>query len=189
VHRDGSPASFRRQENRPCAKRGENMGEFQFIIIAAVMMILVSSIIYVVKQKREKAQRNLRKAERPAANRRENFRLRVNMKNSVMEVLKVGSLEVNQNDYCEIVDISAGGVGLISYYDFPLKQQVYVRVHFYLNDEEFSLDGRIVRKIERINKSSYFYGIQFLNLSARNENRLLKEIFAMENERRKIAIR
>jgi len=161
------------------------MEEYLILIVA---VIIVSPIVYFVSQKELKKQRKLKKEEKQA-NRRDNFRLRVMIKNSIMEVLKVGSIDVNRNNYCEIVDVSAGGAGVISYYDFPLQQQVYVRVHFYLNDEEFSLDGRIVRKIERINKSSFFYGVQFLNLSSRDEKRLVKEIYAIENQRRKIAIK
>jgi c-di-GMP-binding flagellar brake protein YcgR len=163
------------------------MEQYQTIIVVAVV-ILVSSIIYGVRLGKMKKHRLLKNEEKQA-NRRDNFRLRVMIKNSLMEVLKVGSISVNQNDYCEIVDISAGGAGIVSYYDLPLKQSVFVRVHFYLNDEEFSLNGRVVRKTERINKSSFFYGIQFLNLTTRDENRLLKEIVALENHRRKIAIK
>ncbi|WP_342429524.1 PilZ domain-containing protein [Neobacillus sp. FSL H8-0543] len=157
------------------------------IVAVAVLIILVSSIVLVVKQKRVTKQNNSIQAEKKA-NRRDNFRLRVNIKQSILEVLKVGSIVVNQSDQCEIVNISAGGVGVVSYYDFPLKQSIYVRVHFYLNAEEFSLNGRIVRKAERINKSGFLYGIQFLNLSASDQNRLMKEVFAMENERRKMEI-
>jgi c-di-GMP-binding flagellar brake protein YcgR len=164
------------------------MGQYQSFIVVAVAVILVSSIIYRVRLGELKKHRQLKKEEKQA-NRRDNFRLRVMIKNSLMEVLKVGSISVNQNDYCEIVDISAGGAGIVSYYDFPLKQSVFVRIHFYLNDEEFSLNGRVVRKTERINKSSFFYGIQFLNLTTRDENRLIKEIVALENQRRKIAIK
>lgn len=163
------------------------MEENQILIVAAVV-ILVSSIIYLAKLYKMKKRRKPKKEEKQV-NRRDNFRLRVMIKNTIMEVLRVGSLDVNQNDYCEIEDISVGGAGIISYYDLPLKQKVYVRVHFHLNDEEFSLDGRIVRKIERINKNSFFYGIQFLNLSSSDEKRLMKEIFALENKRRKIAIK
>ncbi len=163
------------------------MEQYQTLIVVAIV-ILVSSIIYRLRLGKIKNQRQLKKEEKQT-NRRDNFRLRVMIKNSLMEVLKVGSTSVNQNDYCEIVDISAGGAGIVSYYDLPLKQSVFVRIHFYLNDEEFSLNGRVVRKIERINKSSFFYGIQFLNLSTRDENRLIKEIVALENQRRKIAIK
>jgi c-di-GMP-binding flagellar brake protein YcgR len=166
------------------------MEEFQFnILLAAAMVVLVSFIIYLVIHKSETRKRNSKKVEKKQENRRDNFRLRVNMKDSLMEVLKVGSINVNQHDYCEIVDVSAGGVGIISYQDLPLKQKVYVRVHFYLNDEAFSLNGRIVRKIERINRNSFLYGIQFLDLSTRDENRLIKEIYALENQRRKMVIK
>ncbi|MEH7009956.1 PilZ domain-containing protein [Neobacillus niacini] len=166
------------------------MGDFQFnILLAVAMVVLVSFIIYLVIHKRETRKRNSKKVEKKQVNRRDNFRLRINMKDSLMEVLKVGSINVNQHDYCEIVDISAGGVGIISYLDFTLKQNVYVRVHFYLNEDAFSLNGRIVRKIERINRSSFLYGIQFLNLSTKDENRLIKEIVALENQRRKMSLK
>lgn len=122
-------------------------------------------------------------------NRRDNFRFRINIKNTVMEVLKIGNLNVNEFFYCEIVDVSAGGVGVLCENDFPLREKVYVKIHFHLNHEEFMLDGRIVRKTENIKKRAVLYGIQFINLSQYDENRLMKTIFAMENERRKIAIK
>lgn len=106
-----------------------------------------------------------------------------------MEVLKIGSLDVNEYFYCEIVDVSAGGVGILSEYDFPLREKVYVKINFYLDNEEFMLNGRIVRKTENIKKRAVLYGIQFVDLSTYDENRLLKTIFAMENQRRKIDIK
>lgn len=164
------------------------MDEFTLILLAIVLIILVSSIIYMVHKKRGAKHQHRKQADKPA-NQRKNFRVRVELKNSIMEVLKVGSTEINEHDACEIIDISTGGVGVVSYCDLPLKQQVFIRVHFYLNNETFSINGRIVRKIERINKNSFLYGVQFLELSPREENRLLKEIVAIENERRKIAIK
>jgi c-di-GMP-binding flagellar brake protein YcgR len=153
-----------------------------------VLIILVSSIIYFTNINRKKRQRTAQKEVKPP-NRRDNFRFRINIKNTLMEVLKIGSLDVNQYVYCEIVDVSAGGVGILIDYDFPLREKVYVKVHFYLDQEEFMLNGRIVRKTENIKKRAVLYGIQFVDLSTYDENRLLKTIFAMENERRRIAIK
>lgn len=164
------------------------MGEFQIIIAIAAILIIVSSIIYAIQQQRIKKQRNLKKAEKKE-NRRDSFRLRVDLKNSIMEVLKIGNIDVNEFDDCQISDVSAGGAGIVSYYDLPLKQKVYVKLHFYLNNESFSLNGRIVRKVERINKNNYFYGIQFLDLSIPEEERLIKEIVALENRRRQTSIK
>lgn len=157
-------------------------------IAVVVLIILVSSIIYLTNINRKKRQRTVQKEVKPP-NRRDNFRFRINIKNTLMEVLKIGSLSVNQYVYCEIVDVSAGGVGILIDYDFPLREKVYVKVHFYLDHEEFKLNGRIVRKTENIKKRAVLYGIQFVDLSTYDENRLLKTIFAMENERRKIAIK
>lgn len=165
------------------------MEEIQVISIAAVAFILlVSSIVYSTHTNRKKRQRNAQKEVKPP-NRRDNFRFRINIKNTLMEVLKIGSLNVNEYVYCEIVDVSAGGVGILIDYDFPLREKVYVKVHFYLDHEVFMLNGRIVRKIENIKKQAVLYGIQFIDLSAYDENRLMKKIVAMENERRKIAIK
>jgi c-di-GMP-binding flagellar brake protein YcgR len=165
------------------------MEEIQVIKIAAVVLIiLVSSIIFLTNTNRKKRQRTVQKEVKPP-NRRDNFRFRINIKNTLMEVLKIGSLDVNQYVYCEIVDVSAGGVGILIDYDFPLREKVYVKVHFYLDNEEFILNGRIVRKIEKLKKRAVLYGIQFVDLSANDENRLMKTIVSMENERRKIAIK
>ncbi|MEH7493926.1 PilZ domain-containing protein [Neobacillus niacini] len=165
------------------------MEEMQVIKIAGVVLIiLVSSIIYFTNSNRKKRHRTAQKEVKPP-NKRDNFRFRINIKNTVMEVLKIGSLNVNEYVYCEIVDVSAGGVGILSDYDFPLREKVYVKVHFYLDNQEFMLNGRIVRKIENLKKQTVLYGIQFIGLSAYDENRLMKTIVAMENERRKIAIK
>ncbi|MEH7273214.1 PilZ domain-containing protein [Neobacillus vireti] len=165
------------------------MEEIQVIKIAAVVLtILVSSILYITITNRKKRQRTAQKKVKQP-NKRDNFRFRINIKNTLMEVLKIGSLDVNQYVYCEIVDVSAGGVGILSEYDFPLREKVYIKIHFNLDHEEFVLNGRIVRKTENIKKRILLYGIQFIDLPANDENRLLKKIFAMENERRKIAIK
>ncbi|WP_419955439.1 PilZ domain-containing protein [Neobacillus niacini] len=157
-------------------------------IAAVALIILVSSIIYLTNSNRKKRQRTVQKEVKPP-NRRDNFRFRTNIKNTLMEVLKIGSLDVNEYFYCEIVDVSAGGVGILSEYDFPLREKVYVKINFYLDNEEFMLNGRIVRKTENIKKRAVLYGIQFVDLSTYDENRLLKTIFAMENQRRKIDIK
>jgi c-di-GMP-binding flagellar brake protein YcgR len=164
------------------------MVDSQQFLTVVVIIILIFSILFVAKNKRVTSQQATKKDVKQA-NRRDNFRIRVSIKNTVMEVLKIGSTYVNEHDYCEIVDVSAGGVGILSDYDFPLREKVYIKIHLYLNDEEFTLNGRIVRKIEKINKRSIFYGVQFINLSESDENRLIKEIVAMENRRRKISIK
>ncbi|MEC1522159.1 PilZ domain-containing protein [Neobacillus niacini] len=157
-------------------------------IAAVALIILVSSIIYLANSNRKKRQRTVQKEVKPP-NRRDNFRFRINIKNTLMEVIKIGNLDVNEYIYCEVVDVSAGGVGILSEYDFPLREKVYVKINFYLDNEEFMLNGRIVRKTENIKKRAVLYGIQFVDLSTYDENRLLKIIFAMENQRRKIAIK
>src|SRR3954464_2487220 len=109
------------------------MEEIQVIKIAGVVLILlVSCILYFTYTNRKKRQRTVQKEVKPP-NKRDNFRFRINIKNTLMEVLKIGSLDVNEYVYCEIVDVSVGGVGILSDYDYPLREKVYVKVHFHLD--------------------------------------------------------
>jgi c-di-GMP-binding flagellar brake protein YcgR len=106
-----------------------------------------------------------------------------------MEVIKIGESDVNESELCEIVDVGASGLGLYSKNDYPIREKVLVKLLFKLNDKEFSVDGVLVRKVEAVNKDRVLYGVNFMNLSDGNENKLLKEIAAIENSRRKISIR
>jgi hypothetical protein len=163
----------------------------QYIIIAIAVILLIGVIVFYYSRRKKAGLSNQNdvKEEKKLVNLRGNFRLRLDIEDALMEVVKIGDTEVNDSELCEIVDVSASGVGLYSKNDYLIRKKVLVKLFFKLNDKEFSVDGVMVRKVEAINKDNILYGINFINLSDGEENKLLKEIAAIENSRRKISIR
>lgn len=167
------------------------MENIQFTIIAIAVILLIGLILFYNsrRKKAELSNENDINKEKKIENQRGNFRLRLDIEDAIMEVIKIGDSDVNESELCEIVDVSASGMGIYSKIDYPIRKKVLVKLFFKLNDKEFSVDGVMVRKVEVINKDRVLYGVNFMNLSDGNENKLLKEIAAIENSRRKISIR
>jgi c-di-GMP-binding flagellar brake protein YcgR len=166
------------------------MENIQFIIIGIALILLIGIIIY-FKSKNNyeeiKNEKEVKEFKRP--NKRDNFRLRIDVEDALMEVTKIGDFNVNDSEVCEIVDISASGMGVYSDKDYPIRNNVHAKLYFKLNFKEFSFDGILVRKVEISNKQKIQYGVKFINLSDGDQNRLLKEIAAIDNSRRKMPIR
>ncbi|EHL74634.1 hypothetical protein HMPREF1015_03272 [Bacillus smithii 7_3_47FAA] len=83
----------------------------------------------------------------------------------------------------KIKDISYLGMKLSCKLDFPVRKKIFLRLHFVLCDEEFSLKGKIVRKEERMD--DIFYGIEFIELHHQDQQRLYQVIRKLELERKK----
>jgi c-di-GMP-binding flagellar brake protein YcgR len=167
------------------------MENIQLITIATAVILLIVIIVFFNFRRNKAKLSNVEdiNKEKKIENQRGNFRLRLDIEDALMEVIKIGESDVNESELCEIVDVSASGLGLYSKNDYPIREKVLVKLLFKLNDKEFSVDGVLVRKVEAVNKDRVLYGVNFMNLSDGNENKLLKEIAAIENSRRKISIR
>jgi c-di-GMP-binding flagellar brake protein YcgR len=167
------------------------MENIQFITIATAVILLIAVIVFYNyrKKKAELSNEEDINKEKKIENQRGNFRLRLDIEDALMEVTKIGDTARNDSELCEIVDVSASGLGLYSKNDYPIREKVLVKLLFKLNYKEFSVDGVLVRKVEAANKDRVLYGVNFMNLSDGEENKLLKEIAAIENSRRKISIR
>jgi c-di-GMP-binding flagellar brake protein YcgR len=163
----------------------------QFTILAVAVILLIGLLLFYNshKKKADLSSPNNINREKKLENQRGNFRLRLDIEDALMEVIKIDDSEVNDSELCEIVDISASGMGIYSKIDYPIRKQVLVKLLFKLNEKEFSVDGVLVRKVEVSNKDRILYGVNFMNLSDGEENKLLKEIASIENSRRKISIR
>lgn len=83
----------------------------------------------------------------------------------------------------KIKDISYSGMKLSCKLDFPVRKKIFLRLHFVLYDEEFSLKGKIVRKEERMD--DIFYGIEFIELDHQDQQRFYQVIRKLELERKK----
>jgi c-di-GMP-binding flagellar brake protein YcgR len=170
--------------------RGVVMENIHFIIIGIAFILLIGIIFYFKSRKSNeetKPIKELKEIQKP--NKRDNFRLRIDVEDALLEVTKIGDIDVSDSEVCEIVDISASGMGIYSDKDYPIRNNVLAKLYFKLNYKEFSFDGILVRKVEVSNKQKIQYGVKFINLSDGDQNRLLKEIAAIDNSRRKIQIK
>lgn len=79
--------------------------------------------------------------------------------------------------------ISRTGLQMICDYDLPVRKQISLQLYFVLQNEEFSFKGKIVRKVEQLN--NIVYGIEFIEVNDKEQQRLHLLIQQMEIERRK----
>lgn len=83
----------------------------------------------------------------------------------------------------DIFNLSAGGLVFTASLDFALYEQVLCE--FDLLDEEFVLEGRIVRKLE---KEPYFeYGVQF-SIDQDTSSKLFKQLNTYQIRKRRSAL-
>jgi c-di-GMP-binding flagellar brake protein YcgR len=160
--------------------------DIQFIVIFSLVILLIGTIVY-YNSRKKKNEEEVKEVNRN--NKRDNFRLRIDIEDARVEITQIGDSKVNKSEVCEIVDVSASGMGVYSDHDYPIREKVHIKVLFKLNFREFSMDGMFVRKVEASNKDKILYGIKFINLSEGDENRLQKEIAAIDNSRRLKPIR
>jgi c-di-GMP-binding flagellar brake protein YcgR len=160
--------------------------DIQFIVISSLVILLIGTIVYYNSRKKKNGDEV---KEVSGNNKRDNFRLRIDIEDAMVEITQIGDSKVNKSEVCEIVDVSASGMGVYSDHDYPIREKVHIKVLFKLNFREFSMDGMFVRKVEASNKDKILYGIKFINLSEGDENRLQKEIAAIDNSRRLRPIR
>jgi c-di-GMP-binding flagellar brake protein YcgR len=162
------------------------MENIHYIIIGAIVLFIIGIVVY-FQTRNKNNEDGVKKVNR--SNKRENFRLRIDIEDALVEITQIGESEVKTTEVCEIVDVSANGMGVYSDHDYPIRQKVHIKVLFKLNFREFSMEGMLVRKVEASNKDKILYGIKFINLSDSDENRLQKEIAAIDNSRRLKPIR
>ncbi|WP_027416508.1 PilZ domain-containing protein [Aneurinibacillus terranovensis] len=167
------------------------------IVLTAFLMILILFLIhgFYVRQLRKKddqinafkesltdLQAKLKDKERRRA-----FRIKLLDQECTFELIDFGDklLEPLKHRKGEgkIKNISRTGMKLRCEFDLPVKKQIFLQLHFVLHDEEFSFKGKIVRKEELMN--DIFYGIDFIEVNPKEQQRLLWVIQKIEIERRK----
>lgn len=164
------------------------MDDLQLILLIIAVLLGAAFCVVLTKKKEVIVEKIIREEVKPQ-NKRENYRLRVKTSIANLEVINIGEQLVNENVACEIVDVSRGGVGIYCDKDYPLRQNVLVKIQFILNGVEFTLNGKLVRKIEYEHKHNLFYGIEFKDLPMSTENMIGKAIATIENNRRKIPVK
>ena len=107
-------------------------------------------------------------------NRDEAFRFPFNPPLSgFFSIIRINNLEnKSRNGAMSVLDISAGGLKFQSILDLPEQADLELLLTFIMNEDEISLQGRILWKKKKA--SSYIYGFIM------NENDRLKEIIIKE---------
>jgi c-di-GMP-binding flagellar brake protein YcgR len=83
---------------------------------------------------------------------------------------------------CFVLDMSGGGCRMVTHLQLPFST---VNLKVLIGDEEFSLDAEIVWKDIDEDKQLYKYGLQWVNLSEKERDFLIKALVRRDIERRK----
>ncbi|MED5052947.1 PilZ domain-containing protein [Anoxybacillus rupiensis] len=120
---------------------------------------------------------------------RKAFRVKLFEQECHFELLESGNQPLgnlkNKKGAGQINDISRTGLQISCTLDLPVRKQIFLQIYFVIDGEPFSLKGRIVRKEELINH--VIYGIEFVDLHQRDQQKLHRLIQRLEIERRKNA--
>jgi c-di-GMP-binding flagellar brake protein YcgR len=173
---------------------------FVFMGISLVLALLLLVIFISGKKqlrKKELENEELTQAleelqQKIAQQNRKTFRLDILEENCEFEVLEMeeddaGDLK-DKPMTGKIKDISITGLRLSCTHDLPVRKHIAVRIDFTLKEEDFSLKGKLVRKDEHQDSSTVMYGVQFVEMRHKDEERLLAVQRNIEIERHKKSI-
>ncbi len=121
-------------------------------------------------------------------NLRENFRVNLEDVNCFIEFLDVDNEELNPKFFnAELKNISLGGVKFVCEHEYPMTDDLMIKVRFSLKNSMFILKGRIIRKELYTERDIFGYGVQFTNLFD-EDRELLYQILnrVMVDRRRKL---
>lgn len=109
-------------------------------------------------------------------NRRQNFRVSLEGVECLIELLNFEDKRLKRLTHKKVKgsidNISIGGTKFTCDIDLPVKTSISINISFILEDQEFSLNGEIIRKEEYIKTNSFGYGAQFNQLSGDDEKTL-----------------
>jgi c-di-GMP-binding flagellar brake protein YcgR len=122
-------------------------------------------------------------------NYRQNFRVPLTGTQCSIEFLDFEEKRLNKLRHKKvdgnIENISLGGMKFSCNIDLPVKTSISINSSFNLKNEEFSLNGEIIRKEEYTKTRLFCYGVQFDELSSEDEKVLSKTLNNLIIEREK----
>ncbi|WP_226037775.1 PilZ domain-containing protein [Aquibacillus saliphilus] len=111
---------------------------------------------------------------------REFFRVELIEKNCLVEFIDFENTQLrklqNKKFDAFIENISLGGMKITCPYNLPVKQSITVQMTFELKQEDFCIQGEIVRKEEHNHKDWVSYGVGFKNISQEEQEQLLASL-------------
>ncbi|CAH0121368.1 hypothetical protein PAE9249_03896 [Paenibacillus sp. CECT 9249] len=82
-----------------------------------------------------------------------------------------------------VKDVSRTGVKLVCPFDLPVRKDITLILQFMIHEEEFTFKGKVVRKEEHSEEITY--GIRFIEVNVKDQQRLIQVLQQLELERRK----
>ncbi|WP_035532388.1 PilZ domain-containing protein [Halobacillus kuroshimensis] len=79
-----------------------------------------------------------------------------------------------------IENINLTGLKFSSEYNIPIQENITISLHFSLNDEDFDLHARMARKHEELSSSAVVYGVEFIEVSEKNRERLARVLYQLQ---------
>ncbi|MYL39227.1 PilZ domain-containing protein [Halobacillus litoralis] len=87
-----------------------------------------------------------------------------------------------------IENISLTGLKFSSAYNIPIQENITISLHFSLDDEDFTLQARMARKHEELSSSAVVYGVEFIEISEKNRERLARILYQLQIVKNKQAL-
>jgi len=144
-------------------------------ILLAVVLILILFVWLLLKQSHSKPQKEAaipkEKITTPkfpsfsGVNLRENFRVNLDDVHCFIEFLDVDNEELDPKFFnAKLKNISVGGMKFVCEHEYPVEEEMLIKVRFSLRNSMFILKGRIVRKELYPAREEFGYGVQFVFL-------------------------
>ncbi|WP_047984470.1 PilZ domain-containing protein [Ornithinibacillus californiensis] len=169
--------------------------EWIYVLIIVVLLLLLS-LYFLIKKFSKKPQSettaSIEKKETPryptfsGVNLRENFRVSLDDVHCFVEFLDVENEELNPKFFNGVLkNISVGGVKFVCDFEYPIEDDMMIKVRFSLKNSMFIVKGRIVRKELYPERDRFGYGVQFTNLFDEDRELLYQILNRIMVERRR----
>lgn len=165
-------------------------------ILIAVAFLLFMLLIFLIKKFTRSSHEDVastseqketpRRPSFSGVNNRENFRVALDDVNCFVEFLDVDNDNLNPKFFNGVLkNISVGGVKFVCDYEYPIEEELEIKVRFSLNDSRFILKGIIVRKELYPERNRFGYGVKFTNLFDEDRELLYRLLNRIMVEKRK----
>jgi c-di-GMP-binding flagellar brake protein YcgR len=171
--------------------------EWMYILLV-VVFLLILSLYFLLRKSSHKPHLEMEitttqeKKESPTyasftgINLRENFRVNLDDVPCFVEFLDVENESLTPKYFNGVLkNISVGGVKVVGEFEYPIVDEIIIKVRFSLKDSMFILKGRIVRKELYPERDKFGYGVQFTNLFDEDRELLYQILNRIMAERRK----
>lgn len=100
---------------------------------------------------------------------------------NVMEASQISFVNQKEDGApCKIIDISGSGIGIQSYSDYEVGDELwFYNQKFYKNGAVHNVKCQVIRK-SILEKRQYFYGCKFVDMKPNEEEKLFRDIFALQ---------